>query len=142
MHLLVGLQDQNLNDYISRVRISRWTCTLSLGLLQGCNNLVQKGCYKVEISIWVVDFMVFKPSANVFPCFLHYLSELTYIWKAKIHKSFPVNSEFYLQLWKFPPPKFCCIQYVLRYAHNLHIVSLRYPFPLSENYHTPLNIQN
>ena len=21
-------------------------------LLQGCNNLVQKGCYKVEISIW------------------------------------------------------------------------------------------
>ena len=23
------------------------------GLLQGCNNLVQKGCYKVEISVWV-----------------------------------------------------------------------------------------
>ena len=50
-----------------------------------------------------VDFMVFMLSANIFPSF--YITSLNLYLKAKIHESFPVNSEFCLQLRKFFPSK-------------------------------------
>ena len=101
-----------------------------------------------------VDSVVFKPSANVFPSFLHYLPKL--ISERLKSMSFPVNSEFSLQLQKFSPRKFCHIRYtyqckptithlnyisVNQQSQNRYIHYLKYEYIYLECWHEPQQIQ-
>ena len=56
------------------------------------------------------DFMVFKPSMKVFPCFLHYLPEII-SERLKSMKVFQQTVNFACNCESFPSRKFCRIWY-------------------------------